>query len=131
MKTNSPLSLRAGSNAGVFVAIFRNGIIHESRGALRGGLRLDRSTTCERYVIFRPSRKQQKIPKVTSISGWWFGCHQSYFPRNIGLLSSSQLTNSYFSEGWPNHQPDSNYPESSDIQLFLLFFFGGLRDYYK
>ena len=28
------------------------------------------------------------------------GCHQLYFPRNIGLLSSSQLTNSYFSEGW-------------------------------
>ena len=24
-----------------------------------------------------------------------------YFPINIGLLSSSQLTNSYFSEGWP------------------------------
>ena len=24
-----------------------------------------------------------------------------HFPINIGLLSSSQLTNSYFSEGWP------------------------------
>ena len=24
----------------------------------------------------------------------------------IGLLSSSQLTKSYFAEGWPNHQPD-------------------------
>ena len=24
-----------------------------------------------------------------------------YFPRNIGLRLSSQLTNSYFSEGWP------------------------------
>ena len=33
--------------------------------------------------------------------GWWFGCHQFYFPRNIGLMSSSQLTDSYFSEGWP------------------------------
>ena len=33
--------------------------------------------------------------------GWWFGCHQFYFPINIGLRSSSQLTNSYFSEGWP------------------------------
>ena len=31
--------------------------------------------------------------------------HQFYFPINIGLLSSSQLTKSYFSEGWPNHQP--------------------------
>ena len=29
-----------------------------------------------------------------------------YFPRNIGLLSSSQLTDSYFSEGWPSHQRD-------------------------
>ena len=29
-----------------------------------------------------------------------------YFPRNIGNFSSSQLTNSYLSEGWPNHQPD-------------------------
>ena len=29
------------------------------------------------------------------------------FPRNSGLLWSSQLTNSYFSEGFfPNHQPD-------------------------
>ena len=32
----------------------------------------------------------------TSKSGWWFGCHQFYFPRNSGLISSSQLTNSYF-----------------------------------
>ena len=32
------------------------------------------------------------------------GCH--FFPINIGLHSSSQLTNSYFSEGFfPNHQP--------------------------
>ena len=30
-------------------------------------------------------------------TGWWFGCYQFYFPINIGLLSSSQLTNSYFS----------------------------------
>ena len=28
-----------------------------------------------------------------------------HFPIHIGLLSSSQFTNSYFSEGWPNHQP--------------------------
>ena len=27
------------------------------------------------------------------------------FPINIGNNSSSQLKNSYFSEGWPNHQP--------------------------
>ena len=29
-----------------------------------------------------------------------------HFPRNIGFLSSSQLTKSYFSEGWPNHPPE-------------------------
>ena len=23
---------------------------------------------------------------VVSITGWWFGSHQFYFPRNIGLL---------------------------------------------
>ena len=38
-------------------------------------------------------------------TGWWFGCHSWNFPMNIGFISSSQLTNSYFSEGWPNHQP--------------------------
>ena len=36
-------------------------------------------------------------------SGWWFGCH-FLFSHILGI-SSSQLTNSYFSEGWPNHQP--------------------------
>ena len=29
----------------------------------------------------------------------------NYFPIPLGM-SSSQLTNSYFSEGWLNHQPD-------------------------
>ena len=33
-------------------------------------------------------------------SGWWFGCHQFYFPMNLGFMSSSQLTDSYVSEGW-------------------------------
>ena len=28
----------------------------------------------------------------TLYSGWWFGCHQFYFPRNLGLRLSSQLT---------------------------------------
>ena len=31
-------------------------------------------------------------------SGWWFGCHQFYFPRNIGLLIIP--IDSYFSEGF-------------------------------
>ena len=30
-----------------------------------------------------------------------FGFHFLHFPINIGFLSSSQLTKSYFSEGWP------------------------------
>ena len=38
---------------------------------------------------------------MIDFAGWWFGCHQFHFPRNIGFRSSSQLTNSYFSEGWP------------------------------
>ena len=32
-----------------------------------------------------------------SISGWWLGCHQFYFPINIGFRLSSPLTKSYFS----------------------------------
>ena len=31
------------------------------------------------------------------------------FPINIGNVKSSQLTKSYFSEGWPNHQPATMY----------------------
>ena len=42
---------------------------------------------------------------VKRCSGWWFGCHQfGIFPEILGI-SSSQLTFSDFSEGWPNHQP--------------------------
>ena len=41
-----------------------------------------------------------KKKSATNLSGWWFGCHFWHFPRNIGFRSSSQLTKSYFSEGW-------------------------------
>ena len=41
---------------------------------------------------------------IYTITGWWFGCHFLNLPIQLGM-SSSQLTNSYFSEGWPNHQP--------------------------
>ena len=59
------------------------------------------------------------------------------FPINIGLHSSSQLTHSYFSEGWPNHQPELNF--SVEVRLFwlqpygkpvhrsLIFFLGSWR----
>ena len=51
------------------------------------------------------------------------GCHLDYFPIHIGLLSSSQLTTSYFSEGWPNHQPGmvcelENISCSEDLHWF-------------
>ena len=48
----------------------------------------------------RWSRRRSTV----QISGWWFGCHQFYFPINIGLLIIP--IDSYFSEGWHNHQPD-------------------------
>ena len=41
--------------------------------------------------------------KMRSLSGWWFGCH--FLFSHILWMSSSQLTNSYCSEGWvSNHQ---------------------------
>ena len=46
-------------------------------------------------------------------SGWWFGCH-FLFSHLLGM-SSSQLTNSYFSEGWPNHQPVFCFPSIAMI----------------
>ena len=36
-------------------------------------------------------------------AGWWFGCHQFYFP--IYWVANHPKWLSYFSEGWPNHQP--------------------------
>ena len=39
-----------------------------------------------------------------TVSGWWFGTFV-FFLHILGI-SSSQLTNSYFSEGWVYHQPD-------------------------
>ena len=36
---------------------------------------------------------------------WFVAWNMFYFFHRLGI-SSSQLTNSYFSEGWHNHQPD-------------------------
>ena len=45
------------------------------------------------------------IPGVNQAkAGWWFGTFY-IFPLILGM-SSSQLTKSYFSEWWPNHQPE-------------------------
>ena len=68
----------------------------------------------ENRMIDRGSPMTQDSPPkcVFTRPGWWFGCHQFYFSRNIGLLSSSQLTNSnLFQEGWPNHQPVYCWPD--------------------
>ena len=36
---------------------------------------------------------------------WRFGCHFSFFPKiRCLIILESDLTNSYFSEGWLNHQ---------------------------
>ena len=34
----------------------------------------------------------------------------------IGFLIIPKLTNSYFSEGWPNHQPDKEISSNGGIQ---------------
>ena len=40
------------------------------------------------------------------IPGWWFGCHEFYFP--IYWVANHPNWRSYFSGGWPNHQPDTD-----------------------
>ena len=40
-----------------------------------------------------------------NISGWWFGCH-FVFSHILGICIIIPIDDSYFSEGWPNHQPD-------------------------
>ena len=47
----------------------------------------------------------KNIPSGNLLPGWWFGCHEFYFPI-IGFRLSSQLTKSYFQDGVAkNHQP--------------------------
>ena len=79
---------------------------------------------------------------ISSISGWWFGCHQFYFPINMGFRLSSQLTNSYFSRGVAlAHQPDSvlrgelwydaeewSTPSRFDPEVREISFFPNVRD---
>ena len=69
---------------------------------------------------------------LPDISGWWFGCHL-LFSHILGI-SSSQLTNSYFSEGWPNHQPVFLYfqkphePEVAKLQPLGFMVIDGMGD---
>ena len=59
-----------------------------------------------------------------SITGWWFGCHQFYFPH-INWVSNHPNWLSYFSEGWPNHQPDRYL---GIFQLVMGVSYGGFHD---
>ena len=62
--------------------------------------------TCLQRSMSEQWPEQWPKPQLTSYNhqmpGWWFGCHQFYFPRNIGFRLSSQLTNSIiFQRGGP------------------------------
>ena len=50
---------------------------------------------------------QESSQKISAESHFWLVVWNInfIFPEILGI-SSSHLTNSYFSEGWPNHQPD-------------------------
>ena len=60
-------------------------------------------------------------PKNT-VAAWWFGCHFWHFP--IYWVSNHPNWRSYFSEGWPNHQPDSGFVQKV-LDIFVFFFFAG------
>ena len=53
------------------------------------------------FFYHQPRNRSEQRP---SMSGWWFGT-SICFSHILGM-SSSQLTNCFFSEGWPNHQPE-------------------------
>ena len=53
--------------------------------------------------------------KILLLSGWWFGTLGLFF--HISGMSSSQLTNSYFSEGLKPPQPPTSYPESFTLAI--------------
>ena len=57
-------------------------------------------------IHFWGSKKMDpKHSNTSSKTGWWFGT-KKYFPINIGLLIIP-IDGPYFSEGWPNHQPEN------------------------
>ena len=41
------------------------------------------------------------IGSIKTMTGWWFGCHQFNFPRNMKGMSSSLLTDHIFERGGP------------------------------
>ena len=44
-------------------------------------------------------------PKIRPFSGWWFGCHEFYFPINIGSNHHPNWRTHIFQRGW--NQPPS------------------------
>ena len=53
-------------------------------------------------TIEKPPSRRVLLQSHITQTGWWFGCH-FLFSHILGI-SSSQLTDSYFSEKWLNHQ---------------------------
>ena len=51
------------------------------------------------------------------ISGWWFGCHQFYFPINIGLLIIPIDGLIFFRGVAKNHQPDDVWWLSMEVWM--------------
>ena len=57
----------------------------------------------QRRVTSKNEVKHKNIECI-KIAGWWLGCHFFDFPISWEFHHPNWL--SYFSEGWPNHQPD-------------------------
>ena len=72
-----------------------------------------------------PTETYEKSVIRQHCSGWWFGCHEFYFP--IYWVPNHPNWLSYFSEGWPNHQPvfvNSFNPEYVSIPAWLCLKMG-------
>ena len=72
-------------------------------------LDVDNNNGCEKHQHFsdRPfgnpsiSQNLRTVNYILSMTGWWFGTF-FYFFHSVGIFIIP--TDSYFSEGWPNHQ---------------------------
>ena len=74
--------------------------------------------------------KLTKIVSQRSVSGWWFGCHECYFPRNIGLLSSSPLTKSIiFQRGGFKQPPTRSQTLTTLVGSFHPWYLQHLQDH--
>ena len=67
----------------------------------------------------KPQEDAEKSNPTNIVAGWWFGCHEFYFPIYWECHHSNWR--SYFSEGWPNHQPGSNWTISDICWWFLHY----------